>query len=59
MMILNLDLSDKLTWFKTHAYDCSPNMIADDFDEQLCLLDYRNIEIFQSSLQLLLAVIFV
>ena len=57
-MIMNLDLSESSSWFKLHAYNCSsPSNDIEGFDEKLCILDYRNIEVFQSGLQLLLTVI--
>ena len=50
-----------MTWFKTNAYDCSRNyaihsLLDERVDDQLCILDFRNIEIFQSAVQLFLSV---
>uniref|UniRef100_H2Y6M3 Sodium/potassium-transporting ATPase subunit beta-1-interacting protein n=1 Tax=Ciona savignyi TaxID=51511 RepID=H2Y6M3_CIOSA len=55
MISLNLGLNDNYSWFKLHPFGCAanPNLPSGEF----CIYRFQYIEIYQSSVQLLLGVI--
>ncbi|CAK8683478.1 unnamed protein product [Clavelina lepadiformis] len=60
LMTLNLGLSDSYTWFKKQGFNCMSTtdvaVTSTVQPDEFCILDYHYIEVFQSSLQLFLAV---
>nr|XP_002132140.1 sodium/potassium-transporting ATPase subunit beta-1-interacting protein 3-like [Ciona intestinalis] len=54
MVSLNLGLNDNYTWFKTHPVGCAAEAVSKD---KFCIYRFEYIEILQSGVQLLLAVI--